>query len=87
VHLNGAITWSDNMPDILVVSSLVPKALGAKVLLDLEDCVHYLGPKSLEDLIREIEECDVGIIPNHRSAFAETNTPTRIFGIWPWANY
>ena len=45
----------------------------------LEDCVHYLGPRSLEDLVREIEDCDVGIIPNHRSAFAEINTPTRIF--------
>ena len=41
--------------------------------------VHYLGPRSLEDLVREIEDCDVGIIPNHRSAFAEINTPTRIF--------
>jgi glycosyltransferase involved in cell wall biosynthesis len=45
----------------------------------LGDCVHYLGPRSLEDLAREIEGCDVGIIPNHRSAFSEINTPTRIF--------
>ena len=45
----------------------------------LDDCVHYLGPKSLEELVSEIEDCDVGIIPNHRSAFAEINTPTRIF--------
>ena len=45
----------------------------------LQDCVHYLGPRRLEDLAREIEDCDVGIIPNHRSAFAEINTPTRIF--------
>jgi len=45
----------------------------------LEDCIHYLGPKSLENLVSEIEDCDVGIIPNHRSAFAEINTPTRIF--------
>ena len=41
--------------------------------------MHYLGPRSLEGLVREIEACDVGIIPNHRSAFAEINTPTRIF--------
>jgi glycosyltransferase involved in cell wall biosynthesis len=41
--------------------------------------VHYHGPKRLEDLVREIELCDVGIIPNHRCAFAEINTPTRIF--------
>lgn len=45
----------------------------------LGQCVHYLGPKSLEDLVPEIEDCDVGVIPNHRSAFAEINTPTRIF--------
>ncbi len=40
--------------------------------------VRYLGPKRLEDLVREIEECDVGIIPNHRNIFTEINTPTRI---------
>jgi glycosyltransferase involved in cell wall biosynthesis len=45
----------------------------------LGDWVHYLGPRSLEDLVQEIDDCDVGIIPNHRSAFAEINTPTRIF--------
>lgn len=45
----------------------------------LEQCVYYLGPKSLEELVREIDNCDVGIIPNHRSAFADINTPTRIF--------
>jgi glycosyltransferase involved in cell wall biosynthesis len=45
----------------------------------LDDYVHYLGPKSLEDLVREIDDCDVGIIPNHRNAFSEINTPTRIF--------
>ena len=45
----------------------------------LQDCVHYLGPRRPEDLAREIEDCDVGIIPNHRSAFAEINTPVRIF--------
>ena len=41
--------------------------------------VSYLGPRSLEALVGEIEACDVGLIPNHRSAFAEINTPTRIF--------
>ena len=41
--------------------------------------MHYLGPRSLEGLVSEIEECDVGIIPNRRSAFSEINTPTRIF--------
>jgi glycosyltransferase involved in cell wall biosynthesis len=45
----------------------------------LDRCVHYLGPKSLEELVREINDCDVGVIPNQRSAFTEINTPTRIF--------
>jgi glycosyltransferase involved in cell wall biosynthesis len=45
----------------------------------LEDCVHFLGPKRLEDLVGEIEQCDVGIIPNHNNSFTKINTPTRIF--------
>lgn len=45
----------------------------------LQERVHWFGPRRLEDLVHEIEGCDVGIIPNHRSAFTEINTPTRIF--------
>ena len=45
----------------------------------LTDGVRYMGPKSLEQLVPEIEACDLGIVPNHHSAFAEINTPTRIF--------
>jgi glycosyltransferase involved in cell wall biosynthesis len=47
--------------------------------LGLLDSVHYLGPRSLEDLVQEIEDCDVGVIPNKRNAFTDINTPTRIF--------
>ena len=47
--------------------------------LGLETCVRYLGPKRLEDLVREIEDCDVGVIPNQRNPFTDINTPTRIF--------
>jgi glycosyltransferase involved in cell wall biosynthesis len=32
----------------------------------------------LEELVDEIECCDVGIIPNPRNTFTEINTPTRI---------
>jgi glycosyltransferase involved in cell wall biosynthesis len=46
---------------------------------NLQDAVHYLGPKMLEDLVGEIEKCDIGIIPNQRNAFTDINTPTRIF--------
>ncbi len=45
----------------------------------LEQAVHYLGPKSLGEIVKAIEKCDVGIIPNRRSIFTELNTPTRIF--------
>jgi glycosyltransferase involved in cell wall biosynthesis len=47
--------------------------------LGLERNVVYLGSKSLEELVGEIDNCDVGIIPNQRNAFTEINTPTRIF--------
>jgi glycosyltransferase involved in cell wall biosynthesis len=45
----------------------------------LEGRVHYLGPRSLEQLVQEIEACDVGVIPNQRNAFTDINTPTRMF--------
>ena len=45
----------------------------------LDKNVSYLGQKRLEELVWEIENCDVGIIPNHRNAFTDINTPTRIF--------
>jgi glycosyltransferase involved in cell wall biosynthesis len=45
----------------------------------IQDCVRYLGPKRLEEVVQEIEACDVGLIPNHRNAFTAINTPTRIF--------
>jgi glycosyltransferase involved in cell wall biosynthesis len=45
----------------------------------LQEFVKYYGPKSLEGLVPAIEECDLGVIPNHRNMFTEINTPTRIF--------
>jgi glycosyltransferase involved in cell wall biosynthesis len=45
----------------------------------LNEAIRYFGPKRLEELVSAIEDCDVGIIPNHRNAFTEINTPTRIF--------
>ncbi len=47
--------------------------------LGLESNVRYLGVRKLEELAREIEACDVGIIPNQRNTFTDINTPTRIF--------
>jgi glycosyltransferase involved in cell wall biosynthesis len=45
----------------------------------LGDTVRYLGPRRLEDLVAEIDNCDLGVIPNQRNAFTEINTPTRMF--------
>jgi glycosyltransferase involved in cell wall biosynthesis len=45
----------------------------------IEDCVRYLGPKKIEEIVGSIDECDLGIIPNLRNIFTEINTPTRIF--------
>ena len=45
----------------------------------LDTLIRYFGPKRLEELVEEIDKCDVGVIPNHRNAFTEINTPTRIF--------
>jgi len=45
----------------------------------LRETVRYLGPRRLEDVVKEIGNCDIGVIPNHRNAFTEINTPTRIF--------
>lgn len=45
----------------------------------VHEAIHYLGPKRLEELVSEIDACDIGVIPNQRNAFTEINTPTRIF--------
>ena len=45
----------------------------------LQNHVTYKGPKRLEELVDEIGQCDVGVIPNQRNAFTDINTPTRIF--------
>jgi glycosyltransferase involved in cell wall biosynthesis len=45
----------------------------------VHESVTYMGPRPLEALAREIGRCDIGIIPNQRSAFTDINTPTRIF--------
>jgi glycosyltransferase involved in cell wall biosynthesis len=45
----------------------------------LDKNVDYLGPCNLNQIVEAIEDCDLGIIPNHRNIFTEINTPTRIF--------
>ena len=45
----------------------------------LQDTIHYLGARSVNQIVEAIQNCDLGIIPNHRNIFTELNTPTRIF--------
>jgi glycosyltransferase involved in cell wall biosynthesis len=45
----------------------------------LDGSIDYLGVRDLKGIVEAIEECDLGIIPNHRNIFTEINTPTRIF--------
>src|SRR5262249_22648969 len=57
------LVYVHNMPDVLVISALVPKALGAKVILDLHDpmpelmmTIFRLGPDSLAvGLLKRLE--------------------------------
>jgi len=41
--------------------------------------VDYLGVRNLKEVVDAIDNCHLGIIPNHRNIFTEINTPTRIF--------
>lgn len=45
----------------------------------LNESVKYLGNKTRQEMVEAINDCDLGIIPNHRNTFTEINTPTRIF--------
>ena len=55
------------------------QVLASARALGLNEAVHYLGPKNLEQIAAAIRNCDVGIIPNKKSIFTELNMPTRIF--------
>ena len=46
---------------------------------NVDRMIRHFGAKRLEELVNEIEACDLGVIPNHRNAFTDINTPTRIF--------
>ena len=45
----------------------------------LNESVHYLGMRNLQQIVEAINQCDLGVIPNRRSVFTEINMPTRIF--------
>jgi glycosyltransferase involved in cell wall biosynthesis len=60
-------------------NAFLDKVLARAQELGLGNAVRYLGPKSMDEIVEAIDQCDVGIIPNHRNIFTELNTPTRIF--------
>jgi glycosyltransferase involved in cell wall biosynthesis len=47
--------------------------------LGIADIVSYHGAKSQSEIAAAILKCDVGVVPNRRSAFIEINFPTRLF--------
>jgi len=60
-------------------TSFLEQVLEAAQNKGIQKAIRYLGPKSHEDVVKEIENCDLGVIPNRRNAFTDINTPTRIF--------
>ncbi len=47
--------------------------------LGIADIVTYHGAKTQTEIAEAILACDVGVVPNRRSAFIELNFPTRLF--------
>jgi glycosyltransferase involved in cell wall biosynthesis len=47
--------------------------------LGVADRVHYHGSKSQTEIAEAIRRCHLGVVPNRRSTFTETNFPTRLF--------
>jgi len=46
---------------------------------DNQHWVRYLGPKTIQEIVQAIDDCDLGVVPNLRNIFTQINTPTRIF--------
>ena len=47
--------------------------------LGIADIVHYHGERPHSEMAEAILKCNVGVVPNRRSAFTEINFPTRLF--------
>jgi glycosyltransferase involved in cell wall biosynthesis len=47
--------------------------------LGVEGIVCHHGPKSQAEIAEAILRCHLGVVPNRRSTFTETNFPTRLF--------
>jgi glycosyltransferase involved in cell wall biosynthesis len=60
-------------------TSFFEKVMKSAQQRGLDAHVDYLGVRNLREIVEAIEDCDLGIIPNHGNIFTEINTPTRIF--------
>ena len=60
-------------------SPYLERVLARAEELGIRDSLRYLGPKTVEELVKEIDRAHVGVIPNLRNPFTEINTPVRIF--------
>jgi len=47
--------------------------------LNVKEYVWFRGSFKVEDIPSIIEQTDIGVIPNRKSVFAETNLPNRVF--------
>jgi glycosyltransferase involved in cell wall biosynthesis len=91
VHRNGFDLALESLENVQkAIPSVRLKVCGARTAFfeqvmksaqqrGLDRNIDYLGPCNLNQIVEAIENCDLGIIPNHRNIFTEINTPTRIF--------
>lgn len=60
-------------------TAFIDTVLARAAELGIADIVRYHGPKTQAEIAVAIRHCHVGVVPNRRSAFTETNFPTRLF--------
>jgi len=60
-------------------TSFLDEVLALADQLGVKEIVHYHGAKPQDKIAAAIRECDLGVVPNRRSPFTETNFPTRLF--------
>ena len=84
VAVDALVHLRETMPDaeLRIFGSATPfleRVMEEARRKNVDGMVRYLGARRLEELVAEISDCDLGVIPNHRNAFTDINTPTRIF--------
>ena len=82
--IDALASAKQNVPDLKLriygaANPFFERVMAAAQRNGLDGAIRYFGHKSTAEIARAIQECDVGIVPNHRNTFTEINTPTRIF--------